>query len=174
MIESWWENMPIGQRKLHFFRVRRSSVLSVLICEELARSDPCHSILRSVAPNLIFALLMDGPQIEQRWPAKYASTLADDPGSAVLSFTSYGLIDRSNKQGHHDASHAIALWKDDTGHMQQIDLPPGPGFRGVLLSLWAEPKNDRTMFGFEAPVRAWRYGNHFPVTLKPCPSPDQG
>lgn len=165
-IENWWENIPLGKREIHFARFRESSVFSVLICEELARSDPCHSILRAVAPNLIFALLLDGPQIRQRWPAQYASNLADDPGSAVLTFTSYGLIDRTIRQGFKNPSRAIALWKDDAGHLVEIDMPPGDGPRGVLLSLWSESVKDATITGKWSNARAWRYASHVPIHAK--------
>ncbi len=164
-VENWWEDMPIRQRELHFFRFRKASVFSVLICEELARSEPCHEILRSIAPNLVFALLMDGPQIRKRWPYQYASNLADDPGSAVLTLTSYGLVNRSNQQGHHDPNHSIALWKDDTGKVVEIPMPKGEGLRGVLLSLWSEPQKDMTITGQKSDVQAWRYGNHYPILI---------
>lgn len=39
---------------------------------------PVAGLLRSVSPNLIVALLMDGPQPKKRWPNRYASVLADD------------------------------------------------------------------------------------------------
>lgn len=164
-IENWWENTPLGRRELHFQRFRKSSVLSVLICEELARSDPCHQILRSVAPNLIIALLLDGPQLKSRWPAQYASNLADDPGSGVLTFTSFGLIDRSNKQGHYSEARAVALWKDDSGKIVEIQMPKGNGMRGVLLSLWSDHTSDQTLYGDQRSIRAWRYSGHFPITL---------
>ena len=162
-IPNWWESTPLGQRELHFQRFRDASVFSVLICEELARSDPCHDILRSVAPNLIFALLLDGPQIRQRWPAQYASNLADDPGSAVLTFTSYGLIKRSNIQGHFPTNHSIAMWRDDTGRVVEIPMPGKGGPAGVLLSLWSEHVLDMAMTGKQSRARAWRYASHFPV-----------
>lgn len=162
-ILNWWEKTTLGRRKLFFHRFREASAFSVLICEELARSDPCHEILRSVAPNLIFALLLDGPQIKQRWPAQYASNLADDPGSSVLTFTSYGLIHRSNRQGHFDPNHSIALWKDDSGRFVEIPMPSGDGPRGVLLSLWSEHVLDITLTGKRSQERAWRYSAHFPI-----------
>lgn len=165
-IKFWWEDTPLGRRKVQFHRFRERSVLSVLICEELARSEPCHDVLRSVAPNLIFALLLDGPQIRQRWPAQYAANLADDPGSSVLTFTSFGLIDRSNKQGHHPENHSIALWKDDSGKVVEIEMPKGDGPRGVLLSLWPDDTEDRTITGKNSQVCSWRYASHFPIVLK--------
>jgi hypothetical protein len=162
-IANWWESTPVGQRELHFHKLRQDSLFCALICEELARSDVCHDILRSVGPNLIFALLMDSAQIPTRWPAQYATALADDPGSSVLSFTSYGLVERSNRT-RKDGSRSIALWKDDTGILRTIDMPEGKGPRGVLLSLWSENTNDQTIFGKRSDVRAWRYAGHFGVT----------
>lgn len=163
-IDNWWENTPLGRRELHFQKFRKSSVLSVLICEELARSEPCHEILRAVAPNLIIALLMDGPQLKTRWPAQYAANLADDPGTGVLTFTSFGLIQRSNDQGHYPEARSIALWKDDGGKLVEISMPKGNGMRGVLLSLWSEHVSDQTLCGDRRHVRAWRYSGHFPIT----------
>jgi predicted amino acid-binding ACT domain protein len=164
-IENWWEDTPLGRREIHFHRFREKSVFSVLICEELARSEPCHEILRSVAPNLIFALLLDGPQIKERWPAQYASNLADDPGSSVLTFTSWGLIARSNAQGRYKENRSIALWKDDGGNFLSIQMPTGNGARGVLLSLWSAHVKDMTMAGKQSVARAWRYSSHMPITL---------
>ncbi|UWQ16169.1 hypothetical protein [Jannaschia sp. M317] len=164
-IKNWWEDTPLTQRQVHFQRFRERSVFAVLICEELARSEPCHDILRSVAPNLIFALLLDGPQIKQRWPAQYASNLADDPGSAVLTFTSYGLIDRANEQGHHTANRSIALWKDDTGRVVEIGMPQGGEMAGVVLSLWSDQVIDRTITGKQSEALSWRYASHVPVTV---------
>jgi len=53
-------------------------VLTVLICEDLARLDPVNDLVRAVGPNLVMSLLMDGPQLTTRWPARYATVLADD------------------------------------------------------------------------------------------------
>ncbi len=164
-ISYWWEDTPLGMRKIYFHRFRKRSVFSVLICEELARSDPCHAVLRSVAPNLIFALLMDGPQIRERWPAQYASNLADDPGSSVLTFTSFGLIDRANRQGHYKENRSVAMWKDDSGKVVQLGMPDGDGPRAVLLSLWSEHVIDRTITGKKSQARSWRYSSHFPISL---------
>lgn len=83
----WWENLNLGAREVHIHSLRGKSAYSVLICEDLARSDPCHEIVRSTGANLVFVLLMDGPQIEQRWAALSSSGLAEDPGSSVLTLT---------------------------------------------------------------------------------------
>jgi hypothetical protein len=80
----WWEHISLGDRKLNFIAVLPWLVMSVLICEDLARPDPVGDMVRAVGPNLVIALLMDGPQLKERWGARYATTLADDPGSSVL------------------------------------------------------------------------------------------
>jgi hypothetical protein len=48
---------------------------------------PGADVMNAIGPNLVIALLMDGPQREHRWPGRYATVLADDPGSAVLTVT---------------------------------------------------------------------------------------
>ncbi|MCA3438896.1 MAG: hypothetical protein INF50_00920 [Rhodobacter sp.] len=161
-VSNWWEKSPIGQRELHFHRFRQDSVFVALICEELARSDVNHEILRAVGPNLVFALLMDSAQVPNRWPGQYASALADDPGSSVLSLTSYALVERSNRT-RSNGSTSIALWKDDSGRLVTIDMPKGTGERGVLLSLRSEPVTDQTIIGKRSELRAWRYSSHCAV-----------
>lgn len=135
-----------------------------MICEDLARSDPCHEIIRSVGPNLVFALLMDGPQLPGRWGARYASSLADDPGCSVMTFTSWGLIKRTNQSGKYPPSRSIALWKDETGNVEQIMMPPGDGPAGVLVSLAGKIAKDWTMDGREVENWSWRFHGQHPIT----------
>lgn len=66
-------------------------------------------VLRRVGPSLVVGLLLDGPQLPQRWPARYATVLADEPGSAVLTLTSFGMVARSRPPGR-TRSRAVALW----------------------------------------------------------------
>jgi hypothetical protein len=47
---------------------------SVLVCEDLARKDPAADLIRAVGPNLLIALLMDGPQLKSRWPGRWNDT----------------------------------------------------------------------------------------------------
>lgn len=86
--------------------------MSVVICEDLARPDPVGDLLRAVGPNLVIALLMDGPQIKERWSARYATTLAEDPGFSVLSLTSAGMSKLSRPSSGVNRSKVIGLWKD--------------------------------------------------------------
>jgi hypothetical protein len=139
----WWENHSIETRELNFFQLRRDTIFASLICEDLARNDPCHDIMRSVAPNLVFALLMDGPQLANRWPARYASTLAEDPGSTVITLTSYGLVSRSNDQFTDRKSHSVGLLRDSRGTTREIILQPGDD--AILLTLGSSDVVDKTI-----------------------------
>jgi len=82
----------------------------------------------------VVALLQDGPQLESRWSARYATVLADDPGSSVLALTSLGMSLRSVGAGH-DPSRVVALWKDRRG-AQELELEEGAS--GLLVSVCAE------------------------------------
>jgi hypothetical protein len=129
----WWEAISIRRRSLNFVTIPDSGGLTIcpLVCEDLARPDPVTDVIRAVAPSLVVALLLDGPQIASRWPARYASVLADDPGCSVLTLTALGMAWRSQPAGV-DPSRVIALWKDPHGGLQQITLPEGA--RAVALT----------------------------------------
>jgi hypothetical protein len=128
----WWEHIDVSQRKLPFFAVRDDLCMTVLICEDLARADPAMQIVRSIGPNLVVALLMDGPQLAQRWPGRYATVLAEDPGSSVLSITCAGMVDRSNMLERNPVR-AVGLWRHENGPMQELYLPQG--HHSLLLSI---------------------------------------
>ena len=89
------------------------------------------TVFRSVGPTIVVDPLLDGPQLSSRWTARYASVLADDPGSAVLTLTSYGIAERS-RPNRHDRSSVIALWKDPVRGIREIPLEAGA--QGVLLT----------------------------------------
>jgi hypothetical protein len=121
---NWWERISLSDRKLMFISLRPWLTMSVLICEDLARPDPVGDLARAVGPNLIIALLMDGPQLSARWPARYAASLADDPGSSVLTVTSTGMSALSRPQEGESRNNVIALWKDArTGRARELQLP---------------------------------------------------
>ena len=90
----YWEHIGIQKRVLYFATLN-AMTWTVLVCEDLARQDPAADLIRAVGPNLLIALLMDGPQLSRRWPARYASVLAEDPGTSVLTLTSLGMAERS-------------------------------------------------------------------------------
>lgn len=129
----WWEHTANEARNLTFVSVLPWLSLCVLICEDLARQEPVARLVRAVGPNLVIALLMDGPQLDSRWPARYATVLAEDPGSSVLTLTSIGMAELSRPPGK-PPSRTIGLWKDaKSGAARQIDLPSGSD--GLVLNL---------------------------------------
>lgn len=161
----WWEGIGIPPREIDLSVLRGSSVFTAMICEDLARSEPCHEPLRSVGPNLVFVLLMDGAQLPSRWPARYATALADDPGSSVLTLTSLGLMHRTNNTCRYSPpSRHIAIWKDDTGGTVQIECPRDS--HAVLLTIVGEQAEESTIDGRPNwDAQAWRYRGHQPVAL---------
>ena len=140
--DKWWEDIDVSRRTLPFFGLRKEMSFVTLICEDLARSDPAMSVIRAIGPNLVVALLMDGPQLAARWPGKYATVLAEDPGSAVLTLTCAGMVDRANWPESRPAR-SIALWRDGGGKTQEIGLPDGAS--GVMLTLQSKKKHQSTL-----------------------------
>jgi hypothetical protein len=153
---SWWEHTAVAPRKLTFLSMRPWLTMCVLICEDLARQDPAAELVRAIGPNLVLALLMDGPQLSTRWSARYATVLADDPGSSVLALTSLGMAQLSRPTNVSSSrNHVIALWKDAvTGVPVEVELPTDA--EAVLLSLsvdfveeWtADGRGDSARAGF--------------------------
>ena len=123
----YWEKIPLRERHLRFVVNRNHEVIAALVCEDLARSDPVMPLLNAVGPNLVVALLMDGPQLISRWPGRYATVLADDPGSAVLSLTSLGMVLRSQAPDKpmpgNNGRRCIAIWREPDQGAQELDLP---------------------------------------------------
>lgn len=141
---TWWESIDVARRRCQFYVFRHGASLAVMVCEDLARIDPVQTVVRSVGPNLVIALLMDGPQIERRWPGRYATVLADDPGSAVLTLTSLGLILRSNMPSE-KGCRSIALWKESLGSATELELPDGA--HSLLLTLSPRKETNFTADG---------------------------
>jgi hypothetical protein len=135
-----WENIDIRDRKLNFIPVRQSLTFCFVICEDLARQEPVTRLVRAVAPDLVIALLMDGPQLVARWPARYATVLSEDPGTSVLTLTNAGFAARARRIGSKRAgnSRAVALWSDRTQAPIEIKLRRGAG--AIVLTL--EERND--------------------------------
>lgn len=139
-----WENIQIATRSINFVALNSWLTLCHLICEDLARLDPVSEVVRAVGPNLVIALLLDGPQLEARWPGRYASVLADDPGSSVLTVTSLGLVKRAVSKGH-APSRVVALWKDSRRGAQELALAPDA--KALLLTLCGESTQEYTADG---------------------------
>jgi hypothetical protein len=127
----WWEAMDVPRKAIQIVEVAELVLVS-LVCEDLAQNDDIAQLIRSVGPTAVIVGLLDGPQIASRWSARYASVLADDPGSSVLTLSSFGMVERSRPEGR-DASRVIALWKDPTTGVREIPLEPGA--HGVLLTV---------------------------------------
>jgi hypothetical protein len=140
----WWEASEVPRRAVQFIDVGDGIVVVSLVCEDLAQIDNVADLLRSVGPTIVITPLLDGPQLSSRWAARYASVLADDPGSAVLTLTSAGMAQRSRPLGH-DASSVIALWKDPIRGIREIPLEPGA--HGVLLTASTDLASRRSSDG---------------------------
>ena len=128
----WWEAMDIPKRTVHILDLGGGVTVAAVICEDLARLDGVAELLRSVGPTLVLTLLLDGPQLASRWTARYASVLADDPGSAVLTMTALGMATRSQPRGM-PPSRVIAMWKDPARGLREIACEPAA--QGVLLKI---------------------------------------
>jgi hypothetical protein len=131
----WWEAMEVPRRSVQFVEVGEGVTIVSLACEDLAQIDDVADLVRAVGPTMIVTPLLDGPQLESRWAARYAAVLADDPGSAVLTLTSAGMARRSRPHGR-EPSPVIALWKDPVRGTREIALEPGA--QGVLLTASAD------------------------------------
>lgn len=167
---SWAEDIDLLSRRVDFAVIRQSSVVSAMICEDLARVDPCQELIRAIGPSIVFALLMDAPQLKARWPARYATILAEDPGSAVLTLTSRGLMTRQHRIGKHlskkPEDRVVALWRDDD-RTDPIEISCPVECHAVRLTLSGVPVVDRTLDGREdRSAVAWRYAHHAAVCLK--------
>jgi hypothetical protein len=140
----WWEHIDVSSREFNFFALGDGLVISALICEDLARPDPVGDLLRAVGPNMVFALLMDGPQVDWRWPGRYAASLADDPGSSVLSVTSLGMSLRSRRPKG-DRSRVLAFWRSPSGQWKEIEVVEP--YNAVLLSFDRRKKQEWAVDG---------------------------
>jgi len=138
---SHWENFAGRPRELNFVAYRRRSVFCSIVCEDLARSEPCHDIIRAVGPNLLFALLMDGPQIEQRWGAKYSSLFSDDHGCAVMTLSSLALVELSQKTQPEDRINHSVLYFKSPEMSEAKSVKTKEKGSGILLRL--TPDRDR-------------------------------
>jgi hypothetical protein len=155
--KEWWEDIDISQRPVYFWSAGWLTA-SVLICEDLARQEPVAEVVRAVGPNLVVALLADGPQLLERWSARYAAVLADDPGCSVLTVTSLGMTKRSRPPQGKPESRVIALWKDASGGAVELPLPPDAF--GLVVSLTMEPTPKTTAYGQAGTSAHGQAGSH--------------
>jgi hypothetical protein len=166
----WWEDLTLLSRRVDFTVFRSSSVIAAMICEDLARVDPCQQLLRAIGPNIVVSLLMDAPQYPSRWPARYASVLAEDPGSAVLTFTSRALMTHQHLNGHfksHDGDdRVVGLWRDDFfGRFEPIKCPNEA--HGVLLKLFSRQLTDYSLDGRGDDTSvSWHFASQAPLVIE--------
>jgi hypothetical protein len=139
----WWEAMDVPRRAIQFVEVAELTLVA-LVCEDLAQNGHVAELIRSVGPTLVITGLLDGPQLTSRWAARYASVLADDPGSAVLTLTSYGMVQRSRPH-RRDVSPIVAMWKDPSRGVREIPLEPGA--QAVLLTVCMDRATRRSADG---------------------------
>jgi hypothetical protein len=163
----WFEDIPVVQRRLTVVAPNGWLALCPLICEDLAQLEPVAPVIRGVGPTLLLALLSDGPQLKDRWSARYASILADDPGTAVLTLTSKAMAMQSKRldvsQG--DSSHSseaaeaknwtVGLWKDQAKGWYPINLDKEQ--EAFLLTIVADWKEEFTLDGRSDNFQAARF-----------------
>jgi hypothetical protein len=141
----WWESIKIPKRRVSFLNVGDRMTISHLICEDLARQDPIAELVRQVGPTLVVAILMDGPQLKNRWSARYATVLSDDPGSSVITLTSLGMVKRHSSE-FGAMSRVVALWNESgAGHSREIELAQGA--EAILLTLTMDQAEEQTADG---------------------------
>jgi len=137
----WWEAMDVARRTVQFVELGEELTLVCLVCEDLAQHDDVAEVVRSVGPTLVFTPLLDGPQLTSRWAARYASVLADDPGSAVATLSAYGMVQRCRPPGQ-PPSPVVGLWKDPVRGIREVPLEAGA--HGVLLTICGDRALRRT------------------------------
>lgn len=136
----WWESMRLPARELTFVSFNDWLTLCHLVCEDLARIDPVAQVIRALGPTLLVALLFDGPQLDSRWSARYASVLADDPGTSVLTLTALGLALRGTRPNR-----TIGFWRDPKTGGKPLVLDANA--EAAMLTLWNQPVEEFTADG---------------------------
>jgi hypothetical protein len=140
----WWEAMAVRRRAVQLLERGDGSAVASLVCEDIAHFDEVVDVLRATAPNLLVTLLLDGPQLETRWAARYAAVLTDDPGSAVLTLSSFGMVQRAWRRDL-PPSPVVALWKDRDRGVHEIGLEPGA--QAILIQTEHDPTIRRAADG---------------------------
>lgn len=151
----WWEDVAIPQRSLSVLAPTGWLALCPLICEDLAQLEPVSELIRGIGPTLLVALLLDGPQLPTRWSARYASVMADDPGTSVLTVTSRGMAARSRRRPARagDAADSssrgpdpiVALWRDSQNGFRELTI--GDSEEALVLTLTADWHEEHSLDG---------------------------
>jgi hypothetical protein len=140
----WWEAIDLPVRTAQIIDIGGGATIAPLVCEDLARLDEVADLLRRIGPSLVVSLLLDGPQLPQRWPCRYATILADEPGSAVLTLTALGMVARSRPPGV-PRSRAVAVWCGPGSAVRPIALAPGA--HGIVIDVALDAKTTWTADG---------------------------
>lgn len=144
--QTWWEGIELPRRSLNFFSLDAMAAYSVLVCEDLARPDPVADAIRAIGPNFVICLLMDGPQLASRWSGRYATVLADDPGSSVLTLSSLGMVERSRLRDRiQHPSRIVALWREPGEAPIELELESSSS--GLLLTMYPSHNKEYTLDG---------------------------
>jgi hypothetical protein len=182
----WWEATEVPRRSVGVIEFGEGITVIGVVCEDLAKIDEVADVVRSVGPSFVYTPLLDGPQLNSRWAARYASVLADDPGSAVLTLTSFGMTQRC-RPGGRPPSPLVALWKDAARGTREIALESGA--EGILLTVRGQQtmraSADSRSPALNSPlvsaaavyqVRSSRAGSGSwkPQSSAPLPAPDLG
>jgi predicted amidohydrolase len=122
--KQWWEAIDLPARAVQIVDLGSGMVLAPLVCEDLARVDEVADLLRRIGPSLVVTPLLDGPQLASRWSCRYATVLADEPQSAVLTLTALGMASRSKPPGK-AASRVVAMWSDPATGRHELELARG-------------------------------------------------
>lgn len=153
----WWEYIEVSDRSLINYRCHKQSIQIIpLICEDLARQDPVAPSVRALGPSLIVALLLDGAQLKNRWPGRYASFLSEDPGSGVLTVTPLGMTLRADGTGF-PPSRTIAFWSEP-GAYRELTLDNGAN--AMILTLEKRNVIQWTADGRRHPRASLYYSGH--------------
>lgn len=153
----WWEYIEVSDRSLINYRCHSQAIQIIpLICEDLARQDPVAPSVRALGPSLIVALLLDGAQLKNRWPGRYASFLSEDPGSGVLTVTPLGMTLRADGTGF-PPSRTIAFWSEP-GAYRELSLDKDA--KAMILTLEKRKLTQWTADGRRHPKTSLHYSGH--------------
>ena len=159
----WWEALELNRRSLQVLERDDGHVIASLVCEDLAHIDDVVDLMRAVGPTLVVALLLDGPQLASRWTARYASVLSDDPGSAVLTLTSYGMVANAWRDRRAPVLRRRAMEGQRPGHARDKARPRRPRHPPGARTPTGHPPRGR-----RPPSQARR---RRPTTLRRHPTP---
>ena len=118
----WFENSFITQRRLTVVSCAPWLAVTPLICEDLVQQQPVAPIIRGIGPSLIVAMLLDGPQTEKRWPARYAGVLSQDPGSSVISLTATGMVNLARPSDDSDRRNEFFMFAEGFGRPRYFPI----------------------------------------------------